>query len=441
MIAAVLVAGAAGTALSLPGQSSAAVVSVSEAPAPVPLSGLREASEKIYVLELRDPDGHPNALTVEIAGGHARVHDARARVHAGAGCRQAGPYAATCVKPNFFRAELETGRGDDSLSVTSDAFVRALLGPGDDLFDALDVSEGLGVDAGTGDDVVNGSQHGDMLLGHRGHDVLRGRGGDDELIQGDTTRRHGRDVLQGGPGIDRVDYERRTAGVRVDLARTNGQGERGENDAISGVEEIIGGDGRDVLKGDGENNFLDARGGRGDVVIGRAGKDYIWHAGRVFAGPGQDIVIEGERSARVSCGRGFDDVTQMSHRGRNVFDPDCERIGLAGEDENYRSLVPLKSPSATVGRFSGGCGESCDVTLTLVALSAAGAPGETIGRSHATVPGETTRTIELRLSRRGRALFRARRHLRALVKVRVAEPKSRFGPRRVRRDGFETALK
>jgi hemolysin type calcium-binding protein len=430
--------------VAFPAAAPAAVVQVHSFPAPLPEHpGPRARGPMLHTLEVRDGDGERNALTVTVARGRALVHDGRSALHAGRGCRLLDSRTVTCVKPRFFDVRVMAGRDDDAVDVRSDVTVGARLGQGDDVFTLRRTRSAAWVDAGPGDDRVTGAAGADSLSGGGGHDVLRGRGGFDELDDGDTSGTANRDVLDGGRGRkDHVWYDKRTADMDIDLARTDGQGERGENDAIIGIENVVSGSGRDVLRGNDADNWLNARAGRGDVVIGRRGDDDLWNAKRYAGGPGNDIVIYGERGARVSCGRGDDNVTDMHRRGRNFFGAACERIGLLDVEGSYRSLIPLSSPGAPIGRFSAGCGSfrPCSFTLSVFALTRSGAVGERIGHTAATVSYQHGRILRLRLSSRGRELLRRRGRLRVFIGGKVVEPKSKLGPRRVIRDGFDTIL-
>src|SRR5204862_6366143 len=101
-----------------------------------------------------------------------------------------------------------------------------------------------------------------------------GRAGDD-VLTGDTgwPRAHGSDFLDGGAGRDTASWEGRTKGVRVDLASGVG-GQRGERDVLKRIEDLSGGQGPDVLRGDARANGL--MGGPGaDTLVGRAGADTL----------------------------------------------------------------------------------------------------------------------------------------------------------------------
>jgi Ca2+-binding RTX toxin-like protein len=64
-------------------------------------------------------------------------------------------------------------------------------------------------------------------------------------------------------------------GVTVDLTRPDvPQGQTGENDIIKNVEDMMGGDGDDTLRGDADNNDITGNQGN-DHLDGGDGKDRL----------------------------------------------------------------------------------------------------------------------------------------------------------------------
>lgn len=226
------------------------------------------------------------------------------------------------------------------------------------------------IDAGSGDDVVCGGSGNDDIQGNRGDDLLFGEDGDDilEMDLGNTgaDRVHGglgtdrlsnaeprdryfggagddflddesceqsstcgpgvvrlsggdgvdwfftwrrNDVVDGGPGVDRVDYSdvltrfRERVGVTVDLAITGPQNTiRGGIDALRRIEDILGTSGPDRLYGDDGPNML----------IG------IQHRDRLFGRGGDDTLNGGNGADTCRGGSGadaFDDCEDV-HQGR-----------------------------------------------------------------------------------------------------------------------------
>jgi hypothetical protein len=111
-----------------------------------------------------------------------------------------------------------------------------------------------------------GAQGKDRLYARAGTDVVAGDSGAGYL-EWDT------DVIAGGPGQDVTLYAgRKSGGVDVDLTRTGGQGGRGENDSITGIEGVETSGGRDRITAP----TISATCGRwkGDVVV-RPGPEAI----------------------------------------------------------------------------------------------------------------------------------------------------------------------
>ncbi|MBN9134792.1 MAG: type I secretion C-terminal target domain-containing protein, partial [Phyllobacterium sp.] len=147
------------------------------------------------------------------------------------------------------RLELTTGAGNDKIIATN--------------FSHIDVN------AGAGDDRVEGGDGNDRIFGGDGNDTLFGGGGNDE-IHGDA----GNDYIDGGNGDDRIwggDGKDVLFGGRGNDYLDGGAG----NDTLNGGDgndTLLGGAGDDILKGGSGNDFLD--GGTGtDHLFGGAGAD------------------------------------------------------------------------------------------------------------------------------------------------------------------------
>ena len=91
-------------------------------------------------------------------------------------------------------------------------------------------------------------------------------------------------TLNGGAGVDTINYSAYTTSVTVNLALGTATGTSG----ISNIENIIGGAGNDLLTGDGGNNVITGNGGN-DTMSGGAGDDtYIFSDGWGV----NDVVVE-----------------------------------------------------------------------------------------------------------------------------------------------------
>ena len=143
------------------------------------------------------------------------------------------------------------------------------------------------------DDFIKGSEDANALIGGGGSDTLRGEGGGDYLGGG-----AGNDVLYGGAGSDTVSYaldpEDIDKAVVVDLEAGTGQKlGTGESDQLNSIENAIGGDKDDTLKGTDEQNLLSGGGGN-DTLVGRGGNDIL------AGGAGNDVLEGGEGSDTAS---------------------------------------------------------------------------------------------------------------------------------------------
>jgi Ca2+-binding RTX toxin-like protein len=174
-------------------------------------------------------------------------------------------------------------------------------GAANDGNDQLDrSSSGSGATDNVGSDVENiiGSEGPDTLVGTAaanritggpGNDAMHGAEGNDTL-DGES----GADVFDGGPNIDTATYATRTAPLRVKVDNVPNDGEVAEGDDVrTTVENLLGGNGPDVLTGSGQPNSIDA--GEGDDLIdGGAGQDTL------DGGGGVDTISYADRNNRVA---------------------------------------------------------------------------------------------------------------------------------------------
>jgi hypothetical protein len=112
----------------------------------------------------------------------------------------------------------------------------------------------------------------------------------------------GNDTYIGGIGIDTVRYTSATTGITVDMAAGTATGNEIGNDSLSGIENIIGGQAGDTLRGDALANDIDGYtgddliegAGGNDTLTGRAGNDTL------NGGSGNDSLVGGEGSDTAS---------------------------------------------------------------------------------------------------------------------------------------------
>ena len=109
----------------------------------------------------------------------------------------------------------------------------------------------------------------------------------------------GANVLNGGAGVDTVDYSGSNAAVTVNLESGNGLGGTAEGDSLVSIENVIGTQWADVLTGNADANKLEGLGGD-DTLHGLAGND------QVFGGEGNDRIYGGEGADFIDGGAGTD---------------------------------------------------------------------------------------------------------------------------------------
>ena len=175
------------------------------------------------------------------------------------------------------------------------------------------------------DDVIIGNDP-DALYGQgprvepQGENVLNGGGGDD-LLDGSL----GPDVFKGGDGRDTVTYEGRSDAIEASLDGSANDGSArdanarsNQSDEITGdIEGLTGGDGKDLLKGNGDANLM--AGGPGDDLIqghgghddldGEDGNDSLegGEGGDAMdGGPGNDLMFGGFGNDAYDGGDGID---------------------------------------------------------------------------------------------------------------------------------------
>lgn len=233
------------------------------------------------------------------------------------------------------------GDGDDTYSVdsTNDQVIEAENG-GIDSVGSLLASYTLGTNietlfvyatdgSGTGnalDNTLTGSVGNNLLDGGLGDDTLNGMDGDDTLIGG-----QGADALNGGAGTDWASYAGLAQRVRVDLTAATGLSGEARGDTYTGIENVLGGNADDSLRGDAHGNALD--GGLGDDTLnGMAG---------------DDTIIGGLGADRMGGGRGVDTVSYLGSAGAVSVDLSAQTA--SGGDAAGDTLSGFENAAGGVG--------------------------------------------------------------------------------------------
>jgi hypothetical protein len=244
-----------------------------------------------------------------------------------------------------------------------------------------------------GNDLLIGNGGNDVLDGGGGNDTMRGGGGNDSLYGGDGTDRlsgetgndalvggPGSDTLGGGDGNDTVSYAERVAAVTADLDGARDDGVAGEGDLVAtDVENIIGGAGPDRLTGSSRWNRITGgdgadvlRGNGGsDTLSGGAGNDRInggstWDT--ISGGPGDDVLI-GDTGPDNIYGDSGNDELEGSDSQVDTLDGGTGRntCGGDGSDQLTRCVADAADPVILSGTLTP---TTVDVTLADRALVA-----------------------------------------------------------------------
>ncbi|MFL5160932.1 MAG: hypothetical protein ACJ8CZ_00610, partial [Microvirga sp.] len=158
---------------------------------------------------------------------------------------------------------------------------------------------------GAGRDNILGNAANNTLTGNAGDDTLVGAGGNDTLLGGNGADHlrggAGADYLDGGAGdYDTIEYSDANGGVSVNLETNVVSGDIASGDRISGFENVIGGNGSDVIYGSSRDNVLFGSRG-GDQLVGSGGHDYL------SGDDGADMLIVNEGGSATMMGGAGDD--------------------------------------------------------------------------------------------------------------------------------------
>ncbi len=143
--------------------------------------------------------------------------------------------------------------------------------------------------SGASNDSLRGDSLSNYLAGRGGADTLRGEGGDDFLAP-DLPTATANDLIDGGPGFDRLELFNATTSLTVDLSQNRlfGYG----TDTLVSVEGALGGAANDTMIGDSIGNYFWGRTGV-DNLSGAAGADTL------FGGGGNDLLFGGTENDQL----------------------------------------------------------------------------------------------------------------------------------------------
>jgi Ca2+-binding RTX toxin-like protein len=195
------------------------------------------------------------------------------------------------------------------------------------------------VNGGAGNDILVGSDVGNVLNGNGGNDQISGQASADKLNGGDgddiINPGSGNDAVNGGAGTNTVDYASAGAGgVGVQVNLTTGTASGDGNDTLASIQNVRGSSFTDGITGDENANVLNGNGGN-DQVTGKAGDD------TVNGGAGNDQLF-GNGGADKMTGANGNDAMQggaqndwlQGGNGRDTI------LGQKGNDKLYGNAQP-----------------------------------------------------------------------------------------------------
>ncbi len=187
--------------------------------------------------------------------------------------------------------QIWTGSFNDRVENTGKLSGDVMLGADDDVFD------GFG-------GLATGEIH-----GGDGDDIIRSGYGDDWIDGG-----AGADLINGGLGVDTLSYASASSGVELTLGLSIGYGTLGDaqGDTILNIENLVGSNYNDRLRGSGADNVINGGSGA-DNLRGFNGDD------RLFGGDGADTVFGDSGDDVLVGGAGADVLVGGNGRDRFIF--------------------------------------------------------------------------------------------------------------------------
>ncbi len=226
---------------------------------------------------------------------------------------------------------------------------------------------------------IRATEYDDVLTGSSGKNWLYGAGGNDTLKGGD-----GGDSLDGGVGTDTVTYAGAATWIGVDLLKGTGWNGDARYDTYSNIENVIGSDNGDTLKGDNNANVIS--GGLGnDWITGNGGADTL------EGGDGIDWATYIGASAAVSVSLATGSGTQGDALGdtlssvENLWgsDHDDTLVGDSGSNWLYGGYGADTLNGGGGGDTVSFAGSSAGVTVNLE--TGTGSGGEAAGDSYISI--------------------------------------------------------
>ncbi|MGH6959785.1 MAG: calcium-binding protein, partial [Dongiaceae bacterium] len=235
------------------------------------------------------------------------------------------------------------GAGDDRIVGGAGADMISGGGGGDTLaggagIDTLSYETSTGgvvvnlvTNANAGDEAAGDQLSGfENIIGSSFDDSLTADGGNNLLIGG-----LGADSLNGGLGIDTVDYSGSGDGIVVDLESGFGSGGDAQGDTLAGIENLVGTADDDALFGNSSANRLDGGGGD-DLLAGGSGADTL------LGGAGHDLLDGGAGADSLDGGALRDDVTYFDSNAAVTVNLSLATPQVSGGDASGDILISIE---------------------------------------------------------------------------------------------------
>lgn len=193
--------------------------------------------------------------------------------------------------------------------------------------------------------------------------TANGAEGSDTFIQGEEET----EIMNGGTGVDAVDYSTRTVTVTVTLDNDAGDGAAGEDDTVSpDIERVEGGSGDDIIDArlaDLATNFLNGNEGN-DELHGGPGSDSLLGddpQAPASTEPGDDELNGNEGRDTLNGGPGTD--VENGGDGKDTFNQGAAANGddsMAGGDGRDTVKYNLRTATVTIDAAPGGDGAATE---------------------------------------------------------------------------------
>lgn len=201
-----------------------------------------------------------------------------------------------------------------------------------------------------GNDAINGMGGNDTIWGESGDDSIDGGTGDDLIYAG-----YDNDDIEGGDGIDTVSYSGVTLTSALEINLASGYSTKigpqllVQADQFSGIENIIGSSGTDLITGNDLGNVLEGGAGN-DLLKGNGGNDSLTGGSgddELDGGTGNDILTGGSGNDTYTVDSADDQIIELYNAGLDTVNISSEYYQLSEHIENAVSIFSRSVTSSS----------------------------------------------------------------------------------------------